>query len=165
MSLFLSFPLKVKHIFGVFFFFGTSRWSALKCCFGPVRLKLKFTILAIVIYSCGQNVTKTSYTYFTLTRQLIALLMTYQYRDLSDFLHFQRYPKVRLSILHPVFFNVEKIKSARLFYFRCMFTDNDGPYYWHIKSGTIQRDPPDGEGSLKNEPRTPLVKDVESVSL
>lgn len=46
-----------------------------------------------------------------------------------------------------------------------MFADNDGPYYWHIKSGTIQRDPPDGEGSLKNEPRTPLVKDVESVSL
>lgn len=47
----------------------------------------------------------------------------------------------------------------------CIFADNDGPYYWHIKSGTIQRDPPDGEGSLKNEPRTPLVKDVESVSL
>lgn len=21
-------------------------------------------------------------------------------------------------------------------------TDNDGPYYWHIKSGTIQREPP-----------------------
>lgn len=24
---------------------------------------------------------------------------------------------------------------------RCV-ADEDGPYYWHIKSGTIQRDPP-----------------------
>lgn len=23
-----------------------------------------------------------------------------------------------------------------------MFVDNDGPYYWHIKSGTIQREIP-----------------------
>jgi amyloid beta (A4) precursor protein-binding family B protein 2 (Fe65-like) len=23
-----------------------------------------------------------------------------------------------------------------------MATDDDGPYYWHIKSGTIQREPP-----------------------
>ncbi|XP_050060717.1 protein Fe65 homolog isoform X2 [Aphis gossypii] len=39
--------------------------------------------------------------------------------------------------------------------------DNDGPYYWHIKSGTIQREPPEYSG--KNEPKTPLVKDAESV--
>ncbi|XP_039294670.1 LOW QUALITY PROTEIN: protein Fe65 homolog, partial [Nilaparvata lugens] len=38
--------------------------------------------------------------------------------------------------------------------------DNDGPYYWHIKSGTIQRDPPE---SALDEPRTPLVKDAETV--
>ncbi|XP_054260441.1 protein Fe65 homolog isoform X2 [Macrosteles quadrilineatus] len=41
--------------------------------------------------------------------------------------------------------------------------DNDGPYYWHIKSGTIQRDPPESDSTGKNEPRTPLVKDAESV--
>uniref|UniRef100_A0A1B6MC25 PID domain-containing protein n=2 Tax=Graphocephala atropunctata TaxID=36148 RepID=A0A1B6MC25_9HEMI len=41
--------------------------------------------------------------------------------------------------------------------------DNDGPYYWHIKSGTIQRDPPECDGSTKHEPRTPLVKDAETV--
>lgn len=23
-----------------------------------------------------------------------------------------------------------------------LLPDDDGPYYWHIKSGTIQRDPP-----------------------
>ncbi|XP_050436608.1 protein Fe65 homolog [Adelges cooleyi] len=39
--------------------------------------------------------------------------------------------------------------------------DNDGPYYWHIKSGTIQREIPEYSG--KNEPKTPLVKDAESV--
>uniref|UniRef100_A0A8D8LJ95 Protein Fe65 homolog n=1 Tax=Cacopsylla melanoneura TaxID=428564 RepID=A0A8D8LJ95_9HEMI len=40
--------------------------------------------------------------------------------------------------------------------------DNDGPYYWHIKSGTIQRDPPEFTYG-KNEPKTPLVKDAETV--
>lgn len=39
----------------------------------------------------------------------------------------------------------------------------DGPYYWHIKSGTIQRDAPVLiNGS--HEPRTPLVKDAETVN-
>jgi len=28
------------------------------------------------------------------------------------------------------------------YWFVVLITDNDGPYYWHIKSGTIQRDPP-----------------------
>ncbi|XP_018900179.1 protein Fe65 homolog [Bemisia tabaci] len=37
--------------------------------------------------------------------------------------------------------------------------DNDGAYYWHIKSGTIQREPPE---SAMNEPKTPLVKDAET---
>ena len=27
---------------------------------------------------------------------------------------------------------------------QCLFmSDDDGPYYWHIKSGTIQREPPE----------------------
>ena len=26
-----------------------------------------------------------------------------------------------------------------------MFQDSEGPYYWHITSGTIQRHPPDPE--------------------
>ncbi|KDR19882.1 hypothetical protein L798_06003, partial [Zootermopsis nevadensis] len=41
--------------------------------------------------------------------------------------------------------------------------DNDGPYYWHIKSGTIQREPPATPPNSKTEPRRPLVKDAESV--
>lgn len=41
--------------------------------------------------------------------------------------------------------------------------DNDGPYYWHIKSGTIQRDPPESAINGKNEPKTPLVRDAENV--
>lgn len=42
-------------------------------------------------------------------------------------------------------------------------SDNDGPYYWHIKSGTIQRDPPESAINGKNEPKTPLVRDAENV--
>ncbi|XP_066999304.1 protein Fe65 homolog isoform X2 [Anabrus simplex] len=40
--------------------------------------------------------------------------------------------------------------------------DNDGPYYWHIKSGTIQREPPGITPNSKTEPRRPLVRDAES---
>uniref|UniRef100_A0A1B6CDF2 PID domain-containing protein n=1 Tax=Clastoptera arizonana TaxID=38151 RepID=A0A1B6CDF2_9HEMI len=40
--------------------------------------------------------------------------------------------------------------------------DNDGPYYWHIKSGTIQRDPPQSILNGKNEPKTPLMKEAEN---
>ena len=29
----------------------------------------------------------------------------------------------------------------------CTFSDDDGPYYWHIKSGTIQREPPENKDS------------------
>jgi hypothetical protein len=46
-----------------------------------------------------------------------------------------------------------------------MFADNDGPYYWHIKSGTIQREPPEIPLNSKTELRRPLVKDAESVCL
>uniref|UniRef100_A0A146LW99 Amyloid beta A4 protein-binding family B member 2 n=1 Tax=Lygus hesperus TaxID=30085 RepID=A0A146LW99_LYGHE len=37
--------------------------------------------------------------------------------------------------------------------------DSNGPYYWHVKSGTIQRDLPVISGN--KEPKTPLVKDAE----
>jgi hypothetical protein len=49
------------------------------------------------------------------------------------------------------------------YYWINLILDNDGPYYWHIKSGTIQREPPEYSG--KNEPKTPLVKDAESVKI
>ncbi|CAG2066752.1 unnamed protein product, partial [Timema podura] len=42
--------------------------------------------------------------------------------------------------------------------------DNDGPYYWHIKSGTIQREPPAMPAPGKTESRRLLVKEAESVS-
>nr|CAD7580858.1 unnamed protein product [Timema californicum] len=42
--------------------------------------------------------------------------------------------------------------------------DNDGPYYWHIKSGTIQREPPALPAPGKTESRRLLVKEAESVS-
>lgn len=41
--------------------------------------------------------------------------------------------------------------------------DNDGPYYWHIKSGTIQREPPTENSNGKNENRRSVVKDTDSV--
>jgi hypothetical protein len=34
---------------------------------------------------------------------------------------------------------------------RAGVADNDGPYYWHIKSGTIQREPPHND----KQPQTP----------
>ncbi|XP_012288947.1 protein Fe65 homolog isoform X2 [Orussus abietinus] len=42
--------------------------------------------------------------------------------------------------------------------------DNDGPYYWHIKSGTIQREPPEAPLNSKTESRRSLVKDNESIN-
>lgn len=35
--------------------------------------------------------------------------------------------------------------------------DNDGPYYWHIKSGTIQREPPVWPKDQPRELKTPVV--------
>ncbi|XP_037913861.1 protein Fe65 homolog isoform X2 [Hermetia illucens] len=35
--------------------------------------------------------------------------------------------------------------------------DNDGPYYWHIKSGTIQREPPTWPKCASKEPKTPTT--------
>ncbi|XP_048512008.1 protein Fe65 homolog isoform X4 [Athalia rosae] len=42
--------------------------------------------------------------------------------------------------------------------------DNDGPYYWHIKSGTIQREPPEAPLPSKSESRRSLVKDNDSIN-
>ncbi|XP_044577408.1 protein Fe65 homolog isoform X2 [Cotesia glomerata] len=42
--------------------------------------------------------------------------------------------------------------------------DKDGPYYWHIKSGTIQREPPEATLNCKNENRKSLVKDNDSIN-
>ncbi|XP_065576742.1 protein Fe65 homolog isoform X2 [Artemia franciscana] len=41
--------------------------------------------------------------------------------------------------------------------------DSDGPYYWHVKSGTIQRDPP--TSSESKEAVRQLVRDAESLAL
>ncbi|XP_014205013.1 protein Fe65 homolog isoform X2 [Copidosoma floridanum] len=41
--------------------------------------------------------------------------------------------------------------------------DKDGPYYWHIKSGTIQREPPEARLS-KPESRRSFIKDNDSVN-
>lgn len=41
--------------------------------------------------------------------------------------------------------------------------DNYGPYYWHIKSGNIQREPPESTLHSK-EARKSFVKNNESVS-
>ena len=42
------------------------------------------------------------------------------------------------------------------------YSDKDGPYYWHIKSGTIQREAPEDQLS-KTEARKSFVKDNDSV--
>lgn len=35
--------------------------------------------------------------------------------------------------------------------------DNNGPYYWHIKSGTIQREPPLWSKEQPKELKTPVA--------
>ncbi|XP_043271805.1 protein Fe65 homolog isoform X2 [Venturia canescens] len=42
--------------------------------------------------------------------------------------------------------------------------DKDGPYYWHIKSGTIQREPPEAPLNTKIENRRSFVKDNDSIN-
>lgn len=36
-------------------------------------------------------------------------------------------------------------------------SDNNGPYYWHIKSGTIQREPPLWSKEMPKELKTPVT--------
>lgn len=46
-----------------------------------------------------------------------------------------------------------------------LFSDNDGPYYWHIKSGTIQREAPLVPCTEKTESRLNFSKDTDNVSI
>lgn len=50
-----------------------------------------------------------------------------------------------------------------IFIVYCMFSDNDGPYYWHIKSGTIQRELP--QSDKKQESKRVTLRDTENVSI
>lgn len=45
-----------------------------------------------------------------------------------------------------------------------LFSDNDGPYYWHIKSGTIQRDLPKLLPVEAKESRISMVRDCSNLS-
>nr|XP_012218960.1 PREDICTED: amyloid beta A4 precursor protein-binding family B member 2-like isoform X1 [Linepithema humile]XP_012218961.1 PREDICTED: amyloid beta A4 precursor protein-binding family B member 2-like isoform X1 [Linepithema humile] len=42
--------------------------------------------------------------------------------------------------------------------------DENGPYYWHVKSGNIQREPPEAPLHAKTEARRSLVKDNDSIN-
>ena len=42
--------------------------------------------------------------------------------------------------------------------------DENGPYYWHVKSGNIQREPPEVPPHSKRESRRSLVKDNDSIN-
>ncbi|XP_014605369.1 PREDICTED: protein Fe65 homolog isoform X2 [Polistes canadensis] len=42
--------------------------------------------------------------------------------------------------------------------------DENGPYYWHVKSGNIQREPPEAPVHNKTENRRSLVKDNDSIN-
>ena len=42
--------------------------------------------------------------------------------------------------------------------------DENGPYYWHVKSGNIQREPPEAPPHSKRESRRSLVKDNDSIN-
>ena len=53
--------------------------------------------------------------------------------------------------------NYNKIKFKNFYFY---FQDSDGPYYWHIKSGTIQRQPPQHEDS--QDQVSNLVRNVRS---
>ena len=41
--------------------------------------------------------------------------------------------------------------------------DEDGPYYWHIKSGTIQRDPPPPAPPSRSKDITSLPENTAQV--
>ncbi|XP_078047710.1 amyloid beta precursor protein binding family B member 1 isoform X3 [Augochlora pura] len=42
--------------------------------------------------------------------------------------------------------------------------DENGPYYWHVKSGNIQREPPEAPLNSKSESRKNLMKDNDSIN-
>nr|XP_012138278.1 PREDICTED: amyloid beta A4 precursor protein-binding family B member 2-like isoform X6 [Megachile rotundata] len=42
--------------------------------------------------------------------------------------------------------------------------DENGPYYWHVKSGNIQREPPEALPHSKRESRRSLIKDNDSIN-
>ncbi|EZA52093.1 Amyloid beta A4 precursor protein-binding family B member [Ooceraea biroi] len=42
--------------------------------------------------------------------------------------------------------------------------DENGPYYWHVKSGNIQREPPEAPLHTKTEARRSLIKDNDSIN-
>ncbi|KAL0273351.1 UNVERIFIED_CONTAM: hypothetical protein PYX00_006040 [Menopon gallinae] len=42
--------------------------------------------------------------------------------------------------------------------------DNDGPYYWHIKSGTIQREPPEDFKEFNSTTVQQLLKETEDIT-
>nr|XP_031834867.1 protein Fe65 homolog isoform X3 [Nomia melanderi] len=42
--------------------------------------------------------------------------------------------------------------------------DENGPYYWHVKSGNIQREPPEAPLNSKRESRKNLIKDNDSIN-
>lgn len=44
------------------------------------------------------------------------------------------------------------------------FADNDGPYYWHIKSGTIQREPPEDFKEFNSTTVQQLLKETEDIT-
>lgn len=50
-----------------------------------------------------------------------------------------------------------------------LLPDNDGPYYWHIKSGTIQREPPSMDtptpGGKSRDATGLLSKDTDTVTM
>lgn len=47
-------------------------------------------------------------------------------------------------------------------YLYCI-SDNDGPYYWHIKSGTIQREVPMMPSNEKIESKNNFSKETDSI--
>lgn len=52
------------------------------------------------------------------------------------------------SLFHfPLHTTLNSDKSIKIFIIHKIFQDSEGAYYWHITSGTIQRDPPGQEDS------------------
>lgn len=57
------------------------------------------------------------------------------------------------------------IEIRSIYYAMFLFcSDENGPYYWHVKSGNIQREPPEAPPHSKRESRRSLIKDNDSVS-
>jgi hypothetical protein len=77
----------------------------------------------------------------------------------SNFGYSHPVPASRINKIYPYLLSSMDIDKEIL-----QFSDNDGPYYWHIKSGTIQREIPKMPPVEARESRISMVRDCSNLS-